>query len=183
MFTIEHKILNETLEEIKKMSLNEFVNEFDGDIEGQIKITFNNKTIGYINDEIPFSEELLVWWLTKLNQAIYTLNQNNYVAFYILDTDNIWLELKVNDDLIHVRKIKLKLKNINKSLVDKPMEEFEKYKWEGITVGKNEFIKRVVQDSQLLINEISEINSKLIESESIKNLRKFLYLNINNVVS
>lgn len=177
MFTIRHKILNQTIEEIEELSLDEFRDEFDEDIEGQIQINFDGKTIGYVNDEIPFAEEWLILWLTKLNKAINILNKFNYVAFYIPDTDNIWIELKVNDNFIDVRKVKLKLKNIDKLLVEKPIDEFEKYDWDGTTINKNEFIDNILQDSKILIDEISKINYKLMEAESIKNLKKIISIN------
>ncbi|MDO5518525.1 MAG: hypothetical protein Q4F66_13300 [Clostridium sp.] len=179
MFTIRHKILNQTIEELEELDLDEFKHEFDEDIEGQIQINFDGKTIGYVNDEIPLAEEWLILWLTKLNEAIEVLNKFNYAAFYIPDTDNIWIELKGNCDFIEVCKVKLKLENSDKSLVAKPIDEFEKYDWDGTTINKNEFVENILQDSEVLVSEIFEINYKLMESESIKNLKKVIYINKN----
>ena len=49
MFTIKYRIIDGTVQELKYISLDEFIRIFDGDIEGQIELNFNGKKTNKLN--------------------------------------------------------------------------------------------------------------------------------------
>lgn len=89
MFTIKYKISNEIIDDISGLDAKGFDREY-GDLEGQFELNFNGDRQGFVHDDIPFGNELLFSWFKFLNQVALKLSDNDYVAFYVLETDDSW---------------------------------------------------------------------------------------------
>lgn len=174
MFTIKYRIIDGTVQELKDISLDEFIRIFDGDIEGQIELNFNGKIIGFVNKEVNVAVEWLIWWFTLLNETIYELNKLNSFKMDIPETDGIYIWLEVEEDLINVRKVKGRSNFSNDEI-----NEVEQCEWDNIKISKDEFINSIIRASDSLIKEIYNINYRLLEAESIKNLKRIIKQNYN----
>ena len=142
MFTIKYRIIDGTVQELKDISLDEFIRIFDGDIEGQIELNFNGKIIGFVNKEVNVAVEWLIWWFTLLNETIYELNKLNSFKMDIPETDGIYIWLEVEEDLINVRKVKGR-----SSFSNDEIDDVEQCEWDNIKISKDEFINSIIRAS------------------------------------
>ncbi|MCT4687612.1 hypothetical protein [Vallitalea sp.] len=97
MIKIDYKINMDVINNISKSDINEI-----SDIEGQFKISFGDNIIGYVDDEIPIYDELLVHWFSLLNKALELMNQESFVALTLPDRYNRWLLFENNENKLKV---------------------------------------------------------------------------------
>ena len=171
MFTLEFKILWEEEKELKEYSVEEFDKEC-GQIEGQIELHFGEYKWGYIvNDEglTDFPGELLDWWFDQLNECCNILKTGDYACFYLPDTADYWLEMRVVDDDIHVQLSELvkRTKNENGYVYDKPLKGFQYDRWKDTVIKKSEFINVVEASTTRFVEEIRKLNPELLKSKSL----------------
>lgn len=172
MFTLKYKIPKEIRKKLKSWNIKEFEEEI-GEVEGQIKLDFNGKIYGYIDEEDSlFFNRFLVMWFCRLNECCKFLKTSNYVCFYMPETNKLWLEMNVKDDDIYIQMSKLTREVITCYVVDTPFDDFEYLDWKNTVIKKSEFLNKIEIVTEQFINEIYDLNSDLLNSLSINKLLK-----------
>lgn len=173
---IKFNILEEQLKELKYTSVEEF-DDF-ANIEGQFEFIIGNIRFGYVDNEIPFSNELLISWFKILNRVLGELIGNSkYVTFYIPDSHK-WLEIEVQGDSINISEAELIDKNVGFLITNKRCSNLFKYSNKVDAIGKKEFINCILENTNKFINNISNINEQLICSKTMQELIE-LYTKVN----
>lgn len=173
---IRFNILEEQLKELKHTSVKEF-DDF-ANIEGQFEFVIGNIKFGYVDNEIPFSNELLISWFKILNKVLEELIENsNYVIFYIPDSYK-WLELEVKGDSISITELKLTEKNVEFLITNKRYSNLFKYSTKVDVIGKKEFFNCILKNTDKFINNVLDINENLICSTTMQELIE-LYSKVN----
>lgn len=161
-------IPEEELEELRSISNKEF-DEWCN-IEGQFELIINNIRFGYVDNDVPFANELIISWLKILNNVALKLKENsNIVVFYIPDSTR-WLEIIVDKEILHINEIEPIEKNIEFLITDKNYSNLFKYCNKSELIDKNDFIYCIVNSSRNFINYISNINEDILLSKTMKEL-------------
>lgn len=172
MFTLEYKIPKETRENLNSWNLEEFEEEI-GEVEGQIKLDFNGKSYGYIDEgDSLFYNKFLIIWFSRLNECCNVLKTSNYVCFDMPETNNLWLEMNVRGDDIYIQRAKLLRESITCYVADTPLEDLEYFDWKNTVIKKSEFISKIEIVTEQFISEIYDLNSELLNSIAFNKLLK-----------
>lgn len=170
MFSLEYKIPKETRENLNSWKLEEFEEEI-GEVEGQIKLDFNGKSYGYIDEgDSLFYNKFLIMWFIRLNECCNVLQTSKYVCFDMPETNGLWLEMNVRGDNIYIQRLKLLREVITCYVVDSPLEDFEYFDWGDTVIKKKEFIKKIEIVTQQFISEIYDLNSELLNAIAFNKL-------------
>ncbi|MRX73033.1 hypothetical protein GJU40_12865 [Bacillus lacus] len=170
MFLIKYNIPNEGIDDIIELDESSFDDEY-GEIYGQFELNFNEYKQGFVHEEIPFGNELLISWFKLINKVVLTLNTNDYVAFPIMETDDYWIELICKEDLISVKKVKDNhhKRTLYEFIITKPFEEFSD-EWKTTDIKRLEFINEVKLKTKQFIKDVATINKNLLKSQSLNEL-------------
>lgn len=162
---INWSILDDEMNELKDATIETF--DERGNIEGQFEIIFNKMKFGYVDNEIPFGNELLISWFTILNKAINELKKQGYVIFYIPDSPK-WLEIQEKENVLFISKLELMERNVDFLITGKnQLNLFRKIK-QTDKIKKYEFINCVHSTTTEFINRIWSINKSLRDSDTIR---------------
>lgn len=135
---------------------------------GQIKIDFNGKTYGCIEEEDSlFNNRNLIMWFSRLNECCNVLKESDYVGFEIPETNNLWLEMNVKGDEIDIQRSKLIKEAVTSFVADCPFEEFEYLDWKDTVIKKSEFMNAVDIITRKFMDEIYALNSELKENSRL----------------
>lgn len=169
MFLINYGILDEEKNRILKLKN---IKEFDSNISeimGQIELIFNNSKEGFVDNDIPYSGEFLITWFNRLNSVLIQLKTDSFVAMELPDSDNIWLEFKVDNEKVLVSKTRAEKTNIDKFVVNLPKRRKELFWCESIS--KDELVDTIIDTTGSFIKDILSINELLSESKEFKRLK------------
>ena len=164
---IKFNILEEKLEELKSISNKEF-DEW-GNIEVQFELIINNIRFGYVDNDVPFANELIISWLKILNNVALKLKNSNRVIFYIPYSTK-WLEIIVDKEILNINEIEPIEKNIEFLITDKNYSNLFRYCNKSEIIDKSDFIYCIVGSSRNFINYISDINEDILLSTTMKEL-------------
>jgi len=165
---VRFNILEEQLKELKHTTIEEF-DDF-ANIEGQFELIIGNIRFGYVDNEIPFSNELLISWFKILNKVLVELIENSqYVIFYIPDSHK-WLEIVVQEDSFNIAEVELIEKDVEFLITNKRCSNLFKYNNKVDIIGKKEFVNCILENTSEFINNISNINEQLIRSKTMQEL-------------
>ncbi|OOM76560.1 hypothetical protein [Clostridium sp. BL-8] len=165
---IKFNILEDQIEELTHISKEEF-DEF-GNVEGQFELIIGKIRFGYVDNEIPFSNELLISWFKILNKVLLELMENSrYIAFYIPDALN-WLEIMVEEDTFFVKELELVEKSVQFLITNKRCSNLFKESANVDVVKKEEFINCILKSTEEFINNILNINEQLMQSKTMQEL-------------
>lgn len=168
MFLINYGILDEEKNKILKLKN---IKEFDSDISdimGQIELIFNNSKEGFIDKDIPYSGEFLIAWFNRLNSVVIQLKIDTFAAMKLPDSDNVWLEFKVDNEKVLVSETRAEKTNIDKFVVNLPKQRKELFWCESIS--KYELVDTIIDTTGSFIKDILSINELLSESKEFKRL-------------
>lgn len=170
MFLINYEIPDEEKNRILKLdNIIEFEEDVN-DVMGQIQLTFNNTKEGFVDKNIPYNGEFLIAWFKRLNDAIIQLKDSSFVAIEQPDSDNIWLEFKLNNNEVLIRQIKAEKEiNINKFVVNLPKKRKVLFWCESIL--KDELFNTILVTTRKFMTDILGINQLLYESKEFKELK------------
>ena len=148
MFLINYGILDEEKNKILKLKN---IKEFDSDISdimGQIELIFNNSKEGFVDKDIPYSGEFLIAWFNRLNSVVIQLKIDTFTAMELPDSDNVWLEFKVDNEKVLVSETRAEKTNID----------------------KYELVDTIIDTADSFIKDILSINELFSESKEFKRL-------------
>ena len=104
MFSIDYGILEDTKEEIQELSKENFKD--NPEIYGQFELKLDNYIIGYVDEEIPFENELVLTWFNFFTESCKNILTNSYSIFCVIDLKDFWLELKKEKNEIRINRKK-----------------------------------------------------------------------------
>ena len=174
---IRFNILEEQLQELKYISIEEF-DEF-ANIEGLFEFIIDNIRFGYVDNDIPFSNELLISWFKILNRASMELIENNKCIVSYIPDSNKWLEIEIQGEKIKITELELMEKNVEFLINNQKCSDLFKYSNKIDVIEKKEFINCILENTHKFINNISNINEKLIYSKAMQELIS-LYIKVKN---
>lgn len=174
---LQHKIenLDNNLSEIENSIL-----DINGDIRREDDLNKNYvSSINQVNIEMAEIKSKNSSYNNELNSIELGLNENNEICnIIILNLKSMELEiLKINEEEINLNNEKLKfeeeIKEIEKKLINLNEEKEEvkeslteikisKAKYTEMLISKDEFIKRLKGEIEVLINEISLLDKKIV---------------------
>jgi hypothetical protein len=169
MFLINYEILEEEEDRISK--LNNLL-EFESDVNtvmGQIQLIFNNTEEGFVDKDIPYSGEFLITWFKRLNDVLIQLKEYAFVAMKLPDSDNIWLEFKLNNEEVLISEIKAEKEiHLENFIVNLPKKRSEFFWCESIS--KDELFNTILDTTKNFMKDVLAINQLLAESKEFKEL-------------
>lgn len=173
MFFFEYEIFDEEKERLKKIkSDREFELDFNN-IVGQIQLQINDKTIGFVDKEIPYDGELILTWLKHLNSIIVQLDSSNYVAMTIPDSANVWIEFEEMDGILQVTKMQaIKEANDQQVIVNTPKKR-DLIFWSEY-LPRIVFFDVILESTNKFIQDIASINKILLNTRAFKELDKLV---------
>lgn len=178
MFAIMYRI-TENLESFKK--IDEIpINEESG-IEGFFEMNFNERTYGYFhNNPLKDGEEgfeLLTNWFDSLLKVSINLNHTGYALLNDIESYNTWIEFKkTHGSNIFISIIESDKPNGVCEVITEQVNNYKYGEWNNISINFNEFNDELISKTENFLDELSEINQKLLESNRITNIKKLLMI-------
>ncbi len=176
MFQIKYRII-EDMKALKQWDASTFDKE--SDLEGFFQLQFDDKHYGYFHDrelrdgEVGF--DLITHWFEMLIKVYLALETSKYVALSDIESFNTWLEFKrTNNQTLEVSIIECDKSNIVEAIVTRCFEEYTYSDWKNMSILLEDFKEEILNKSNLYIDEIRNINSKLLESKRILNLQSLI---------
>ncbi|HEY9060733.1 MAG TPA: hypothetical protein VIO64_09565 [Pseudobacteroides sp.] len=166
MFGIRYRIPEQVLNEISSLDAIEFDASFN-DIEGQIELNFNGNKYGLCHNDVPFGQELLLFWFGLLDTVVTRLEETHYVAMRIPETDNAFFEFVRNGELLRISMARTSCSDISGFVVDSPFGEIVEYNWKDVQVSLQDFKSEVYRNIDELLKVLETINHELIKSKYI----------------
>lgn len=175
MFQIKYRIVD-NIDMLKEWSKNIFDNE--GDLEGFFQMNFNGKHYGYYHKkDIKVGEQgfyLITHWFEMLIKVYLAFEISAYVALSDIESFSTWIEFKrIDKDTLEVSIIECE-KNEVDPIVIKQFDKYTYSDWKNAKIKLKDFKDEIVKKSNLYIEELRRINSKLLESKRISNLKLLL---------
>ncbi|WP_278626829.1 hypothetical protein [Thomasclavelia cocleata] len=178
MFKLKYRIF----EEKSDMQGNDLdLLEEQSSIYGFISLKFNEEEIGYIieEDEAPSPEDIncemylyhdnLTWWFETLLEVLNLLERNMYVRFQVLESADRWVSFEKNGSNLIViffnyfdlgGNIVSLDKITSNSKIDECIE----------IIDFNNFQKELITSTYKFIQEVADINQKLLNTNRFHNL-------------
>jgi hypothetical protein len=178
MFEISYRIPQEVVNDIFTIDFKKFDATFN-DIEGQIELNFNGNKYGLCHEEVPFGNELLLFWFGLLNNVIFRLEKSSYVAMNIPETSDWFFQFTKIQENIRVDMAKTAIKNRSGFVIDSILQDIESYQWRNVEILYEEFKAEVSKKTGMLVEEIKSINSELLKSEHIGRFVSCFYKSYN----
>jgi len=166
MFEIRYRIPEEVLNEISSLDATEFDTEFN-DIEGQIELNFNGNKYGFCHEQVPFGQELLLFWFGLLNSVATKLRKAHYVAMWIPETAASFFEFVRSGEFLKISLVTVARPNGKGFVVESPLSDVVQYDCKEIQVLVQDFQCEVSQKIEELLKELETINPELLKSEHI----------------
>jgi len=177
-------------------SLGEKSFDLGGDVLGFFALNVNGYHFGHYHN-YPLKPDECDWekitnWLLLLTYVYKELNHSGYALLDIVDSFNTWLEFKKNKDEVVINIIKAEKEEGDYSEIRLiPLDKFEYGDWyiQSVKLGKvhEELVKRQNEAIRLndfrlelsrkalqYLDEINEINPKLLKNENFEKLKKRL---------
>jgi hypothetical protein len=170
MFGIRYRILEDEIREISSLDAEEFDAEFN-DIEGQIELNFNGNKYGLYHEQVPFGQELLLFWFGLLNSVATKLRKAHYVAMSIPETAASFFEFVKSGEVLKISLVTVATPDINGFIVESPLSDVVQYGWKDTQVLVQDFQCEVSQKIEELLKELEAINPELLKS---KRIRRFI---------
>ncbi|WP_379127247.1 hypothetical protein [Paenibacillus sp. sgz500958] len=173
MFQIEYEILDC---EIKRISIVNDLYEFENDLNtivGQIQLKFNGREEGFVDRDIPYEGEFLITWVQLLNEAIVYLKEYGFATIFKPDSDNIWFEFALHDNIVEVSKIRAEKQKLVPNMIEKVPHAQSEFFWsEFVTI--EEFYETILTVSEKLLKHIGSINKLILDSRELIKLKEKL---------
>lgn len=176
MFQIKYRII-EDMKILKQWDGSTFDKE--GDLEGFFQLQFNDKNYGYYHDrELRDGEtgfDLITHWFEMLIKVYLALETSKYVALSDIESFNTWLEFKrISSQILEVSIIECDKNDIAEAIVTNHFDDYTYSDWKNIQITLEDFQEEILHKSNLYIDDIRSINSKLLESKRILNLKSLI---------
>ncbi|WP_426333781.1 hypothetical protein ACN9MH_29000 [Paenibacillus silvae] len=173
MFKISFKAIDDW-DAIKQMSAEQF-DQVKQDIDGMIELDFNGSKYGMFFDDCPFGNERLIRWFVDLLTVAQMVKVNDYVAYRIPDSANLWLEFRAHGEELQVSLVEDTDREVILDLfITEPFEEFRYSTWSGVTIDLHTFVEEIIRNTHHFQDFISNLNAKLLKSENVTRMNKKL---------
>ena len=167
MFRLEYGILSNERKRLMQVgNLALFEKELD-EVEGQIHITCNQNEIGFVDETIPYEGEYLVTWLNALNKGILYLENNGYFAMLIPDSADVWLEFKLQREVVCISEVQVEKKYKEFTMLS-PIESTKIF-WSD-RIEKEELFQEILKKTDNFLQDVYSINQLLVDSKGMKKL-------------
>lgn len=171
MFKINYNILEDTKKEIEEFSYEEF--KQNNEIYGQFEFQLSNLTIGYVDKDIPFENELVLTWIKFLTESCKNLIIDSYSIFCVVDLNNFWLEFNKVDTNIVINRKKQKEPNIPFLISNtKKLDLFDTNSEQLDILPELEFLMEINRNSKRFIEMFKNLNETLLDMEVLKDIEK-----------
>lgn len=177
MFDIKFRIVDD-LEYLENVSAQKF--DYDGaDIEGFFQLNFDGNIEGHYKEgnlnRFEVGHELITLWFDLLIEVILILKRkSNYVALKEIESIDSWFEFTLIDEILYVSYANCIEKNSELFIITSKKECFLYQTWKEISIPFNEFRDKVKMKAKQYINEIENINPKLLDTKIISKLYRKL---------
>jgi len=174
MFIVNYQIPKRVKEVIKDIDVNTFDLQYH-EIHGPIELHFNSKQYGILVDfsfDLPMADELLFCWFELLNGTVVkVLGSEKYVALKLPEIPYSWFEFINQGQSLLVRQVEdTVFVRIPDLIITQPISEFYS-KWVKYeAINKQQFVEEVLIKTCGFLEEVFNINPKLLESQFIKHL-------------
>lgn len=180
MFEILYRITDKTDELI---TLDE---NFDGggDIEGFFAINVNGNFYGHYHGN-PLKEgeegwDLLTGWFARLILAYQKLCDSDYVAVNNIESYNSWIEFKRKQEWIIVSIVEVEKPSGTMEVELIPLKKIVYGEWHSESIKLTEFHDELVNKASMYLDEIHEINAKLLSNKYIAEVNMWVSQNQKN---
>lgn len=158
--------------------LNEHSFDDGGDIEGFFEIRINDNSYGYYHTN-PLGDDEVSWyaisdWFNKLVLVYQKLSETNYVALNDTDSYNKWLEFKMDNGNLLLSIVEAEKEDGTAEISLTPFEKFKYGEWRMMPLKKTDFVNELNAKISAYLNEINEINTKLLKNKNINTLVRFI---------
>jgi hypothetical protein len=167
MFAIRYRIPEEEIREISSLDVAEFDADFN-DIEGQIELDFHGNKYGFCHEQVPFGQELLLFWFGLLNSVAVKLRKAHYVAMSIPETTASFFEFFRIGEFLKISLVTVATSDINGFIVESPLSDVIQYDWKDVQVLVQDFQCEVSQKIEDFLKELETINPELLKSKCVK---------------
>ncbi|MCK4259208.1 MAG: hypothetical protein KAX49_09525 [Halanaerobiales bacterium] len=177
MFEIKYRII-ENIGMLKEWDASTFDEE--GDVEGFFQLNFNGNYYGYYhNRELKNGEtgfDLITHWFEMLIKVYLVLKTSKYVVLSDIESFNTWLEFKLRSKKdLEVSIIEYDKKDEVDAIVTSQFDKYTFSDWKNISISVKDFKEEIFKQSNLYVEELNNINPKLLESKRISNLKSLIY--------
>ena len=167
MFEIRYRIPEEEISEISSLDAAELDAEFN-DIEGQIELKFNGNKYGLCHEQVPFGQELLLFWFGLLNSVATKLRKAHYVAMSIPETAASFFEFVRSGEFLKVSLVTVATSNSTSFILESPLSDVVQYDWKDTRILVQDFQCEVSQKIEELLKELETINPELLKSKCVR---------------
>lgn len=175
MFSIDYGILEDTKEEIQELSKENFKD--NPEIYGQFELKLDNYIIGYVDEEIPFENELVLTWFNFFTESCKNILTNSYSIFCVIDLKDFWLELKKEKHEIRINRKKPIQQEIPFLISKKSEEEYFNSDSEKLMIlSEIDFFTEIYIKGKNFIDTIEELNKELLDIEVLANIQSNLMI-------
>lgn len=175
MFKINFRFVDEDIQQFRKINSEQFDKVFGGDISGQIELIFDDRSVGFYHDEVPFGNELIFHWFCRLNEVLEILesrDSSHYIAMNIMGSDQ-WIEF-VNEGRLRVSLINSPgMTEIQDFITETPLLHTDNKEWGDILIDHAEFKNEIMKSTLKLLQQINDLNSDLLRSNKLRRIQEF----------
>lgn len=172
MFEIDFRVVDD-FDMLSSISMLEFDEEWT-DIEGFFSLNFDGNVYGYFHDnelqEYETGPELLTLWFSLLLETIEQLHQNGYIALKVIETNETWLEFRIEDQFLVVSLARQKVNLSNEYLITEDRLYFTYPNWKDVRITYEDFENEVRNKTLQYIAKLRDINKNLVETRVIRRL-------------
>ncbi|MBU5442533.1 hypothetical protein [Paenibacillus sp. MSJ-34] len=156
-------------EEIKRLSLEEFDEEYYGNFFGMFSLEANGCIFGHVEEdptEIDFDiyEEWVLTWFSMMNDAVDELYRYGYSAVKVIEEMLSWLEfIESEEGLITIRYVSAN-DDENKTIPGRALADVIKIYWSADRIPLNLFYEEVRGKTEEILDYIYKLNPDLFGS-------------------
>lgn len=175
MITIKYEIFEDDVEDLRKIDLVTFDEEYS-EIYGNFTVIIDEEEfIPYPSDTDSLSDkrfysELILTHFSLLNQVLKLINKEDYIALKYVENSTDWLEFKVKKDSLIISFLNYDERNIPSNRLICTNERFFKRAKYGLIkqriVSKNNFENELKEKTSIFLEEIKRINPSILKSKS-----------------
>ncbi|MBU5442528.1 hypothetical protein [Paenibacillus sp. MSJ-34] len=156
-------------EEIKRLSLQEFDEEYYGDFFGMFSLEANGCVFGHVEEEpteidFDFFEEWVLGWFSLMNDAVNELYKYGYSAVKVIEEMLSWLEfIETEEGFITIRYVSAN-DDQNETIKGRELTEVNEIYWSVNRIPLNLFYEEVRRKTAEILDYIYRLNPELFGS-------------------
>lgn len=135
-------------------------NELNG-TEGYFQFEIDNETYGiFITEEIDDFTVSVYWWLYYFLEVVRLLKTERYVLISDIEKSNIWIELKMEKDIVEISKVSADKPEGSGAIETKKVPNLTYPYWKEKRVIYEDLKKEVIDKTKLYVEELKVLNNE-----------------------